>query len=111
MIPLSILISISIFLKDFLSISIFSRIAFSISIFKKMTISLLTKELEKGSRIDSKERLNDALQQMFPASADKKVDEIQSLTESYHKYKREYVKHISFNPEDENLSKFFLGKE
>ena len=67
---------------------------------------MLTKELEKGRRIDSKERLNDALQQMFPASADVREDEVQSLTESYHKYKREYVKHISFNPKDENLSKY-----
>ena len=45
------------------------------------------------------------LQQMFPTSANDKVDEVKSFTESYHKYKREYVKHLSFNPEDENLSK------
>ena len=43
---------------------------------------------------------------MFPTSVDKKVE---SATESYHKYKREYLKHLSFNLNDnENLSKFFL---
>ena len=41
---------------------------------------------------------------MFPISADEKVNEVKSFTESYHKYKREYVKHLSFNPEQENLS-------
>ena len=55
-----------------------------------------------------KERLYIALQQMFPSSADKKVDRVQSLTERYHKYKTEYVKQISFNPDNENLRKCFL---
>ena len=49
----------------------------------------------------SKERL----QQMFSNSAEEKEDGVKSFTESYHKYKREYVKHLSFNPEEENLSK------
>ena len=49
--------------------------------------------------------LDIALQQMFPNSADEKGDEVQSLTEKYHKYKREYVRHLVFNPEEENLSK------
>ena len=42
---------------------------------------------------------------MFPAPTEKEEDGVKSLTESYHKYKREYVKHLSFNPEEENLSK------
>ena len=45
---------------------------------------------------------------MFPASTDTKEDGLKSLTESYHKYKREYVKHLGFNPEEENLSKHSL---
>ena len=49
--------------------------------------------------------LDVALQQMFPTSADENGDKVQSLTESYQKYKREYVKHLCFNPEEENLSK------
>lgn len=52
--------------------------------------------------------LNVALQQMFPTSADEKGDELKSLTEEYHKYKREYVKHLVFNPDEENLSKSIL---
>ena len=40
--------------------------------------------------------------------AEEDVDGVKSFTESYHKYKREYVKHISFNPEEENLSKCIL---
>ena len=59
------------------------------------------KSWEKGS----KERLQTTLQQMFLTSADEEVDDVKSLTESYHKYKREYVKHLGFNPDSENLSK------
>ena len=44
---------------------------------------------------------------MLPILADKTVDEVKLLTENYHKYKGEYAKHLSFNPEDENLSKWF----
>ena len=43
---------------------------------------------------------------MFPAEEEE--NEVKSLTESYHKYKREYVKHLRFDPEDENLSKCIL---
>ena len=52
----------------------------------------------------TKSEVKEHLLQMFPISADEKVDEVKSFTESYHKYKREYVKHLSFNPEEENLS-------
>ena len=59
----------------------------------------------------SKEHLNVALQEMFPNSADDKVDDVMSLTEKYHRYKREYVKHLSFNPEEDNLSKSVLTSQ
>ena len=62
------------------------------------------KSWEKGS----KERLHAALQQMFLTSADEEVDDVKSLTESYHKYKREYVKHLGFNSDNTNLCKFIL---
>ena len=70
---------------------------------------MLTQELLYGVQWsygyeESRDRLHAALQQMFPASADEKGDDLKSLTESYHKYKKEYVKHIGFNPEEENLS-------
>ena len=65
---------------------------------------MLTQELSHGVSYwesGSKERV----QQMFPTSAKEEEDEVKSFTESYHKYKREYVKHLNFNPEEENLSK------
>ena len=46
---------------------------------------------------------------MFPTTAEEKVDEVQSVTESYHKYKREYVEHLSFNPKEDNLSECFFN--
>ena len=68
----------------------------------------LTQELSHGLKrwllSDSKERL----QQMFPTSTKEEEDGLESLTESYHKYKREYVKHLNFNPKDEDLSKCIL---
>ena len=58
---------------------------------------------------ENKEHLYLALQQMFPTSADEKVAEMKSVvTEKYHKYKREYAKHLSFNPDKENLSECIL---
>ena len=39
---------------------------------------------------------------------EEEVDGVKSFTESYHKYKREYLKHLSFNPKEENLSKCIL---
>ena len=57
------------------------------------------------SDMDSKERLFAALEQMFPISAEEKINRVKSLTESYHKYKGEYVQHLSFNPDNKNLSK------
>ena len=65
---------------------------------------MLTQELSHGVlywRGGSKE----SLQQMFLTSTDEEEDGMKSFTESYHKYKREYVKHLNFNPEEENLSK------
>ena len=45
---------------------------------------------------------------MFPSSSvNEQDDEVKVLTEAYHNYKREYVKHLSFTPEGENLSKFY----
>ena len=44
------------------------------------------------------------LQQMFLTSTEEEAG-MKSFTESYHKYKREYVKHLNFNPKEENLSK------
>ena len=58
----------------------------------------LTEEMSAISWRDyeSKDRMIAALKQIFPALAASKVDEVTRLTETYHKYKREYVKHILF---------------
>ena len=72
-------------------------------------LQTLTEEIYNGVRIwnsGSKERVHTALQQIFPTSADEDVDDVKSLTESYHKYKREYVKHLGFNPDNKNLCEF-----
>ena len=65
---------------------------------------MLTQELSHGVLYWREDGSKERLQQMFLASADEEVEEVKSFTKSYHKYKKEYVKHLSFNPED--LSKF-----
>ena len=64
----------------------------------------LANELTWG-RVENREQFRVALQERFPISAEEKVDEVQSVTESYHKYKHEYVKHLSFNVDNKKLSK------
>ena len=69
---------------------------------------MLTQELSNGVSYwesGSKERL----QHMFATSTKEEEDGLKSFTESYHKYKREYVKHLGFNPKEENLSKCILA--
>ena len=52
------------------------------------------------------DELHQSLQELFPSSSsDEKLEDMMVLTKAYHKYKRKYVKHLSFNPEKENLSK------
>ena len=68
-----------------------------------MWCSVLQKTGQGAKRIEA------VLQRMFPSSsANKKADEVKALTEAYHNYKREYVKHLSFTPEGENLSELIL---
>ena len=45
---------------------------------------------------------------MSSASVNDNAHDLKSLTEIYHKYKRDYVKHLFFNPGEENLSKCML---
>ena len=56
----------------------------------------------------SKDDLRLALQQMLPVSIEEGADDVRSMTEEYHRYKREYVKHLNFNPGNKNLSECFL---
>ena len=48
------------------------------------------------------------LQRMFSASTEEKGDYVKSLSEEYHKYKRQYVNHLCFNPDKDDLSKCSL---
>ena len=65
---------------------------------------MLTQELSPGSRF-WKSGFKERLQLMFPNSVDEKVDGVKLFTESYHKYKWNYVRHLGFNPQEDNLSK------
>ena len=59
------------------------------------------------SEIWPNQRMDAVLQQMFPNSlVDEEDQDVTSLTETYHKYKREYVQQLLFDPEDETLSKY-----
>ena len=69
---------------------------------------VLTQDLGKGIYWDwrtglSREGFEDALGQVF--QQDIRTEEVRTVTEKYHTYKRNYVKHISFNPGKENFSK------
>ena len=66
---------------------------------------LLTEEL---GDYYSKEQLHPALHRMLPVSPDERGDDVRSMADEYHKYKREYVKHLFFNPDSDNLSKCHL---
>ena len=56
---------------------------------------------------ESKQRIMAALQQMFPAlvATVNNMDEVTRLTESYYKYKRDYVKNLSFNLDNRDPGK------
>ena len=54
-------------------------------------------------------RIDALLQKIFQSSSPtEKVDNVKTLTDAYHKYKMEYVKHLSFTPEGETLGKFIF---
>ena len=68
-------------------------------LFIEMNLSGL-QEWGQGSKL-----IEAVFQQMFPkSSSDETKCEITMLTKAYHNYKRKYVRHLSFNPEKQNLS-------
>ena len=72
---------------------------------------MLTQELSHGVEY-WKSGYKERLQQMFPTSADEEIDAVKSFTKSYHNYnKRHFVKHLGFNPEEENLSRCNLNSQ
>ena len=57
-------------------------------------------------KIGEDDELLQSLQDLLLSSSrDEKVEDESKLTKAYHNYKRKYVKHLSFNPKEENLSK------
>ena len=58
--------------------------------------------------LPARKKLQPVFQQIFPTST---CDDMMTLTMAYHKYKREYVEHISFNPIAANLSKHMIELE
>ena len=66
-------------------------------------------EKEPGQGIG---RVDALFHQMFPSTSsnehDEHDDDVIKSAEAYHNYKKEYLKHLSFTPEGENLSKFYI---
>ena len=60
------------------------------------------------SQSEDKKSLHVALERMFETSPDVNAEEVKLVTERYFKYKRDYAKHLLFNPNSENHSKCFL---
>ena len=57
------------------------------------------------------DELHQSLQELFPSSSlDEKLEDMMVLTKAYHNYKMKYVKHLSFSPKKENLSKAIFLK-
>ena len=56
-------------------------------------------------RLAEKESFYDAIQEIFPSAMLEREDQAKSLTEAYHKYKSNYVRHLFFDPDNENLCK------
>ena len=55
------------------------------------------------------DRLQKALRLLFPSlAAGTKEVKLRAFTEEYVKYKRRYVKHLQFDPDLKNLSKYGL---
>ena len=52
------------------------------------------------------EALQKSFRQIFSSSANPNDDGLRLSTEEYIKYKKRYVKHLQFDPDIQNLSKF-----
>ena len=72
---------------------------------KKVDYELYSHDLIAHTAIDE-EPLKKALQQMFASTADPKDEGLRLSMEEYIKYKKRYVKHLLFDPNLQNLSKF-----
>ena len=58
----------------------------------------------KLQELDQTKQRIDAFFQESSLTSSANADDVMTLTKAYHKYKRDYVKQLVFNPEKENLS-------
>ena len=72
---------------------------------KKVDWEFYSNDIRAHTAIDG-DRLQKTLQQMFASQADHKDDGLRLSKEEYMKYKKSYAKHLQFNPNIQNLSKF-----
>ena len=79
------------------------------SLFRLIIISIITPGFQTVlQKFEQDDELLRPLQELFPGSSadeNEKEDTIVLLTEAYYNYKRKYVKHLTFNPKEKNLSK------
>ena len=61
----------------------------------------------KWEQADKREHLQASFKEMFPIPAHERYMDVKMMTARYLQYKMDYVKHLAFNPEEQNLSKFF----
>ena len=57
---------------------------------------------------DRAARLEKVLQRMISTSSDEKEDELKLLNEEYRQYKKDYMKHLQYDPETPDLSKIYV---
>ena len=63
----------------------------------------MTRELEQGGRKESLQKLQ---KMVFPSVERKRAGD-ETFREQYRSYKENYVRSLSFDPEDPNLSQLF----
>ena len=61
----------------------------------------------KWEQADKREHLKATLYEMFPMFATERDVDVEMMAARYLQYKMDYVKHLAFNPEEQNFSKFF----
>ena len=69
----------------------------------------MNKDLSSGvtwSKVEYRENLQNTLQDMFPTSPQEQDEKVKSAIAKYIRYKMEYVKHIKFNPYEDDVGKF-----
>ena len=88
--------------KVWIFITFFFFVNFSNSGFRALSSGLPQDSIDREQLL--------SLQQLVSTSADGKEAGRESFREQYKRYKESFVKHLRFDPEKPNLSKFLLSK-